>query len=194
MATGRRNPSKVVKDVNVIADSIASQYGVESPRLNGSSGGGGSISEETKMKLKNRTMVKTLKYKNPLNKGNASQNSKSPTPPPLSNGTRSNSNVLPEQEIAEVDTMDFNALIGDDDDDDFGNLQVPPNAFDGKTFGQYSVDFGNDDVGDVKSIFDDHHVDVTKFKKAAPPQKIAAAPNTSFVFPSFVLSNVHSSI
>lgn len=179
MATGRRNPSKVVKDVNVIADSIASQYGVESPRLNGS-GAGGSISEETRLKLKNRTMVKTLKYKNPLNKGNASQNSKSPTPPPLSNGTRSSSNILPEQEIAEVDNMDFAALIADDDDD-LGNLQVPPKAFDAKSFGQYSMDFANDDIGDYKSIFDDHHVDITKFKTAAPPQKIAAPPATSLV-------------
>ena len=169
MATGRRN--KVVKNVNVIADSIASQYGVSSPELSGQ-GAGTSVSEATRQKLKNKTIVNTLKYKNPLNKGNASQSSKSPTPPPLSNGASSERNVMPETELAEVDTMDFNALIADDDDD-LINLQVPASAFDSKTFGQYSVDFDNEDLGDMKSIFDDHQVDVTKFKKAAPPKKAA---------------------
>ena len=174
MAAGRR---KVVKDVNVIADSIANQYGVSSPTLNGQSGG--SLNEMTKQRLQNKSMVKTLKYKNPLNKGNPSQNSKSPTPPPLKDG---DSNNIADTELAEVDTMDFNALIGDDDDDDFlngGNLAVPPSAFDSKTFGQYSIDLDVDDLGGsgIKSIFDTHKVDVSKFKKAAPPQK-AAAPSS----------------
>ena len=177
MATGhgRRTTSKIVKDVNIIAESIASQYGVESPRLNGGSPAG-SISEATRARLQNKSMVKTLKYRNPLNKGNAPQTNKQPTtPPPIANGNRSNSNVFLE-EVSEFDTMDFNALIADDDD--LGNLQVPPSAFDSKSFGQYSVDFGNEDLGDMKSIFDDHEIDVSKLKKSEPP-KPAAAPTAA---------------
>ena len=72
--------------------------------------------------------------------------------------------------------------------DDFGlNLTVPPKAFDAKSFGQYSMDFTNDDIGDVTSIFDNHHVDITKFKKAAPPQPVAAAPAAPAPATSFVL-------
>lgn len=119
---------------------------------------------------------------NPLKKGNKS---KSPTPPLLNDQASLNSNPnAADLEQAEVDTMDFTALL--QDDEDLNTLNVPPSAFDAKSFGQYSLDIDMDDLGDVKSVFASVQIDPDKFKKKAPPKKekkhaypTPAAPNPS---------------
>eukprot|EP01083_Nonionella_stella_P035243 96240_1 len=170
MATQRKT-----RNVKTIADTISDQYGSRASKT-----------ADQLTKLQKKAMVTKLKYKNPLNRG-AKDDEKSVTPPPLSDALSSKSNQPPPgTEITDVDNIDFTSFMADLDND-INDVNIQPSTFDTESFGNFKIDDDLGDLGDIKSIFDTHTVDLDKIKKISPakptpaaaPPAAAPAPNPS---------------